>query len=86
MLFIESRPNRFRHLQTVLAPMLARAALSGNVRTAEPQPGDCDTVLNAMLDDCERQGIHFGPALAFLDQFGYGAVSMELISRIMKYA
>jgi three-Cys-motif partner protein len=85
MLFIEERKDRFEHLQKVLAPHLARAHQSCNIRAAEPLPGDCDSVLNALLDDCERNGISFGPALAFLDQFGYGAVSMALISRILKF-
>lgn len=69
----------------MLAPHIARAQASGNVRAVEPHPGDCDSVLNALLDGCERQGIAFGPALAFLDQFGYGAVSMDLIRRILKF-
>jgi three-Cys-motif partner protein len=38
-----------------------------------------------MLDRYEKSNIKFGPALAFLDQFGYGAVSMDLIKRIMSY-
>jgi three-Cys-motif partner protein len=85
MLFIEERKDRFEHLQKVLAPHLARARQSGNIRAVDPYPGDCDSVLNVLLDDCERRGIAFGPALAFLDQFGYGAVSMALISRILKF-
>ena len=85
MLFIEERADRFQHLQKVLAPHLSRINSSGNIRAVEPRPGDCDQVLNALLDDYEQKHISFGPALAFLDQFGYGAVSMKLISRILKF-
>jgi three-Cys-motif partner protein len=85
MLFIEERKDRFEYLQKVLAPHLARASQSNNIRAVEPRPGDCDSVLNCLLDDCVRKGISFGPALAFLDQFGYGAVSMDLISRVLKF-
>ena len=85
MLFVEQRPDRFEHLQRVLAPHLARVSHSANIREAAARHGDCDSVLNALLDECERKGIAFGPALAFLDQFGYGAVSMALISRILKF-
>jgi three-Cys-motif partner protein len=85
MMFIEERQDRFEHLKKVLAPHLARANQSSNIRAVEPRPGDCDSVLNALLDDYGRKGISFGPALAFLDQFGYGAVSMDLISRILKF-
>ena len=85
MLFIEERQDRFEHLQRVLVPHLARARQSGNIQAVEPRPGDCDRVLNALLDEYENKGITFGPALAFLDQFGYGAVSMRLISRILRF-
>jgi three-Cys-motif partner protein len=85
MLFIEHRPDRFAHLQKVIAPHLQRASKSTNLRAVEPREGDCDGVLNAMLDEYERKQIKFGPALAFLDQFGYGAVSMDLITRVLSY-
>jgi three-Cys-motif partner protein len=85
MLFIEERTDRFEHLQTVLAPLLTRLDKSKNICAVEPRPGDCDSVLNEVFDDYKRKGISFGPALAFLDQFGYGAVSMKLISRILAF-
>jgi hypothetical protein len=40
-------------------------------------------VLSQMLDEHETRGVRFGPTLAFLDQFGYAAVSMKLIERII---
>lgn len=85
MLFIELDHARFARLETVLAPHLETASKSSNIHAVEPRQGDCDGVLNSMLDEYERAQIKFGPALAFLDQFGYGAVSMELIKRIMSY-
>jgi three-Cys-motif partner protein len=85
MLFIEQRPDRFAHLQAVLTPHLSQVAQSPNVRVDPPRQGDCDAVLHAMLDELEKKQISFGPALAFLDQFGYGAVSMDLIRRVMLY-
>jgi three-Cys-motif partner protein len=83
--FVEQRQDRFENLRQVLAPHLARAAGSQNIRAVEPRCGDCDAVLNAMLDECEQKRIAFGPALALFDQFGYGAVSMDLIRRILCY-
>lgn len=85
LLFVEQREDRFKSLQEVLAPKLAEAAKSQNIHAVDPRQGDCDDVLNTMLDECEAKQIKFGPALAFLDQFGYGAVSMNLISRILSY-
>ncbi len=85
MLFIEHRADRFSRLNEVLAPHLERARASSNIHAVKPIHGDCDEELNAILDKCEQENIKFGPALAFLDQFGYGAVSMALIRRIMSY-
>lgn len=58
---------------------------SKNVADVKPLLGDCDEVLNNLLNEHEREGVHFGPALAFLDQFGYGDVSMDLVARILKF-
>src|SRR5262249_9268887 len=80
MMFIEERKDRFQHLQRVLAPYLAQLGASANILAVDPRSGDCDSVLNALLNESEQKKISFGPALAFLDQFGYGAVSMSLIS------
>jgi three-Cys-motif partner protein len=85
MLFIELEKSRFEHLRTVLEPHLANARNSNNVHAADPRHGECDEVLHEMLNQYEKSNIKFGPALAFLDQFGYGAVSMNLIKRIMSY-
>lgn len=85
MLFVEHREDRFAHLQSVLQTELPAAIQSGNVSSATPLLGDCDEVLSAILDQHEKERIGFGPALAFLDQFGYGAVSMKLIARILQF-
>ena len=85
MLFIEQRADRFERLESVLAPLLQRARSAHNLRSVEPRQGDCDSVLNEMLASFERRQIKFGPAFAFLDQFGYGAVSMDLIRRILSF-
>src|SRR5262249_5115239 len=58
---------------------------SEKVRLVDPRQGECDDLLNGLLDEYEQQGVRFGPALAFLDQFGYSAVSMSLVERILRY-
>lgn len=85
MLFIEEREDRYRQLRDVLSPEIEAAGRAQNIHAIEPQHGDCDVVLNELLDEHERQGIKFGPALAFLDQFGYGSVSMDLIAQILQF-
>ena len=84
-LFIEHRPDRFEHLNNVLERFATKKETSKNVVKISSLLGDCDTVINQILDECEKKGTRFGPALAFLDQFGYAGVSMELIKRIIKY-
>lgn len=86
MLFVELDKHRFDHLCKMVDGQKRRLDPSKLQLTADLQQGDCDAVLNSMLDSCEKQSIKFGPALAFLDQFGYGAVSMQLIKRILGFA
>jgi hypothetical protein len=47
------------------------------------EKGDCETVLNSILDNCEKANRRIRPAFFFLDQSGYSDVSMQLIRRIM---
>lgn len=84
-LFIEQRPDRYRHLLTVLERFEMDLKHSRQVILDPPREGDCDEVLSDLLERHERLGASFGPALAFLDQFGYSAVSLELIAKIMRY-
>jgi three-Cys-motif partner protein len=85
MLFIERREDRYLHLEKLLEQKSAQIASSPNLRSVLGECGECDSKLNRLLDNCDRNHTKFGPALAFLDQFGYGAVSMELIKRILSY-
>jgi three-Cys-motif partner protein len=82
-LFIELKPERFAVLEDQVAKELAKP--SSNERVAEFQQGECGPILSDILAKHEAERLNFGPALAFLDQFGYGAVSMELISKIMRF-
>jgi len=84
-IFIEQRGDRFEHLVKVLEGYQEEIAKSQNVILEPPRCGDCDEVLPKILKEQESRGIKFGPALAFLDQFGYSAVSMSLIAKLMSY-
>jgi len=83
--FVENDEDRFKSLRAELARYETRVAASPNVRVRPPVHKDCQLAINNALDHCERKGIPFGPALVFLDQFGYSAVPMSLIARIMKH-
>jgi three-Cys-motif partner protein len=83
--FIEQREDRYRHLLQIVKQQQARIKASRNVVLEVPRLGSCDEILPAILDSYDHRGVPFGPALAFLDQFGYSDVSMDLIARIMRY-
>ncbi len=84
-IFIELDGARFQSLQETLKPYQSQATLSYKVKIDPPIQGDCNAKLSEILEAHEKQGIIFGPALVFLDQFGYSAVPMKLITKIMKY-
>jgi three-Cys-motif partner protein len=82
---IEQREDRFEHLSGIVGKYKEQIERSKNVILEPLRHGDCDAVLSAILDERETKGYRFGPALAFLDQFGYSAVSMKLIARLMRF-
>jgi three-Cys-motif partner protein len=82
-LFIESRPDRFEHLNQVLARYSAEIANAPKVNVLPPQCGECTEVLRKLLAGTKAKNKRHGPWLAFLDQFGYSQVPMSLIAEIM---
>lgn len=85
MVFIEQDTERHQILSQTLGPLMERASKSKNVVADHPLQGDCEVVLSNLLNQSEKSGIAFGPALAFLDQFGYSSVPMDLIGRILRF-
>jgi three-Cys-motif partner protein len=83
--FIESDAERWAHLSQRLKAREALIAQSKNIRVDPPILGDCETDIRALIAarDGARQSL--GPALFFLDQFGYSQVPMELIRSVMKH-
>jgi len=82
-LFIEINKERHAILRDAIKAYEEQAARSGRISSIRLKQGNCETVLNKMLDDLEKEKRKVGPALFFLDQSGYSDVSMELIRRIM---
>ena len=83
-LFIEHEKDRFDSLVQVIEAQRARIDSSSNIRLLPPEHGKCDAVLGRFLDARESGRRPTGPMLAFLDQFGYSDVPIDLIARIMK--
>lgn len=84
-LFVEERPDRYALLGHALDEYQQEMDASPKIKTVQALQGDCETLLNSLLDDYKSQGRQLGPALFFLDQSGYSDVSMELIRGIMSY-
>jgi three-Cys-motif partner protein len=85
LIFVEARQDRYDHLLSVLKRYERDLEELRNVILDPPRLGECDAVLAELLSSHEEKGIKFGPAIAFLDQFGYSAVSMDLVRRIMRF-
>lgn len=82
-LFIERDEERFTELVKTINDLKPSISRSPNINLLPPRLGDCDSELRKQLDLCQVKRRAFGPALVFLDQFGYSAVAMDLIGRIM---
>jgi three-Cys-motif partner protein len=85
LVFIEKDPARFKSLRETVDREKLRFAGSNNVIVDDPTCGDCDAILSRQLAAYAANGVKFGPALAFLDQFGFSGVSMELVRQILAY-
>ena len=83
-LFIENDIKRFETLKSVIGDLQSKIDASDKIKKVSTKQGDCETILNETMDSFEKQNMQFGPALIFLDQFGYSDISMNLIRRIMK--
>lgn len=60
-------------------------AESGMIVVDDPIHGDCEGIINRIIDEHESRRESLGPALFFLDQFGYSSFAMSLIGRILKH-
>ncbi len=83
--FIEEDEKRYNVLKAQLDLLKSDIKNSKNIDVHDPECGDCNLILNAWLDEFDEKRKSFGPALVFLDQFGYGAAPMSLIERIMRH-
>lgn len=86
MLFIEKDPERFAALKREIEQNRIRFEKSPHVDDIVLEQADSDEHLHGLLDKYDKSGRRFGPALVFLDQFGYSAVSMHLIGRILSHS
>jgi three-Cys-motif partner protein len=85
LVFIEIDEERHRSLASIIDGMSPEIAAKENIEVPRPFHGNCAEIIEDVLDKYERKKRPFGPALIFLDQFGYSDVPLSLISRIMEH-
>lgn len=82
--FIEDRKDRFDNLKAELAKLQPEVSGSSNAMIEPVLHGKCADHLPKLLAAHEAKK-SFGPALVFLDQFGYVHVPMTLIRSLMAH-
>jgi three-Cys-motif partner protein len=84
LVFNELDKNRYQHLTDVVAREQTALQSRNNVVMDPVQNLTGEDLVSQLLSQSQRDGSEFGPALVFLDQFGFAAVSMETIARVME--
>lgn len=82
-LFIENDKERFAELEKSLHGIVHETSKCTKIAKIVIKRGSCEDILNDGFDEYEKRSCQIGPALFFLDQFGYSDVPMELVKRIM---
>ena len=82
-LFVEEHPERYRILQQNIDALQDQIRRSPKIGSVTALPGDCECVLNDFLAERKQKQGQIGPALFYLDQFGYSDIPIELLGRIM---
>lgn len=81
LLCIESRSDRCENLRKCLEG----EPTAKNCVVEPPRHGECEAEVLGLIEQRRLQRRNLGPALFFLDQFGYSQVPMTLIAAIMKH-
>jgi three-Cys-motif partner protein len=83
--FIENDPERWAHLNQRLQARTVQLGSNTNVIVDSPILSDCDPAIRSLISDRTQSDQPVGPALFFLDQFGYSHVPMDLVKTIMRH-
>ncbi|HEX5055610.1 MAG TPA: three-Cys-motif partner protein TcmP [Gammaproteobacteria bacterium] len=81
--FIEDRRDRYDRLLLEIDKYQNQIKSSPNISLPKPLHGDCSENLLKIINERNDKNKPFGPALIFLDQFGYSQVPISLINTIM---
>ena len=81
--FIEKDKERYDLLKTAIENIKQLTDESPKIKSIRVINDDCEIILNRIIDEAEKSKNKVGPALVFLDQFGWSDIPMDLIKKIM---
>jgi three-Cys-motif partner protein len=84
-MMIENRRDRFERLCSIVGDLKPQISASKKLIVDDPLLGDCDAEIQKLIGARKSTGKPLGPALFFLDQFGYANVPMTLVRAIMQH-
>ncbi len=85
-LFIDNRNDRIRILKQVVDKIKSEATNLQRIDNITIKNGDCEDILTKGINKYDEKNKNLGPALMFLDQFGFSNISMSLIKLIMNHS
>ena len=85
MHFIEQDVERYQRLTQEISAVTPSSGWPKHMVVHAPMQGECTQILRDALSTYDAQRKPFGPALIFLDQFGYGSVPMDLVAQILSH-
>lgn len=83
--FIEYDKPRFASLVNEIEKLSSETTASQQISNVECFRGDCSRVLTEYVRRAAAENRKFGPAMVFLDQFGYSQISIELIEQLLRW-
>ncbi|MHC5015510.1 MAG: three-Cys-motif partner protein TcmP [Planctomycetota bacterium] len=83
--FIEYDTKRFESLTAEIEKLSAEITASNQIADIECYRGDCSTILAAYVERVAAERRKFGPAMVFLDQFGYSQIPIDLVAQILRW-
>lgn len=83
--FIEFDVRRFESLAAEIEKLSFETTASSRITDIECYRGDCSTVLAEYVQRVAAEHRKFGPAMVFLDQFGYSQIPITLIAQILQW-
>ncbi len=81
-IFIEKRKDRIEHLRDLISTK-KYSTFGPNQLDVKAIEGECEAEVLLLIEETRRKSEKLGPALFFLDQFGYSSFSMNLVRQIL---